>query len=66
MENFLHTEELSISKFLVQNIHLAGDLSGALTYGRLKDSRTLAGTKFENKSGGEYGAYLEQNILLLD
>ena len=36
----------------------AGDLSGALTYGRLKDSRTLAGTKFENKSGGEYGAYL--------
>ena len=36
----------------------AGDLSGALTYGRLKDSRTLAGTKFESKSGGEYGAYL--------
>ncbi|WP_444313774.1 S-layer homology domain-containing protein, partial [Megamonas funiformis] len=42
----------------------AGDLSGALTYGRLKDSRTLAGTTFgtsEINADGSvktYGAYL--------
>ncbi|WP_270350063.1 S-layer homology domain-containing protein [Megamonas funiformis] len=36
----------------------AGDLSGALTYGRIKEDRTLAGTKFENKADKEYGAYL--------
>ena len=42
----------------------AGDLSGALTYGRLKDSRTLAGTTFgtnEKNTDGSmktFGAYL--------
>ncbi|WP_270521615.1 S-layer homology domain-containing protein, partial [Megamonas funiformis] len=38
----------------------AGDLSGALTYGRLKDSRTLAGTTFENPKDTKetFGAYL--------
>ena len=47
----------------------AGDLSGALTYGRLKDSRTLAGTTFENPKDTKRKLLehiLEQSILLLD
>ena len=45
----------------------AGDLSGALTYGRLKDSRTLAGTKIRKINQVENMEHiLEQSILLLD
>ena len=52
--------EISGAEYTFEN----GDLSGALTYGRLKDSRTLAGTTFgtnernEDGSVKTYGAYL--------